>query len=175
LLAACAVTKAPTQQPGLISPTPADLAVITWNMHAGRGDLSRLLSDLTAGRLTGSRPSAFVLMLQEAVDRNGNPPSTVDRLRPFGVTTYFVPVRDIGGRPHGNAIVTSAALVDRGVIPLPRERQPRSAAIAHIEVAGPVRGECPPREPGELAARRRARGSRAAPPGGRSRGRPAAE
>jgi endonuclease/exonuclease/phosphatase family metal-dependent hydrolase len=105
-------------------------------MHAGRGDLPRLLGDLTAGRLTRSRPSALVLMLQEAVDCDGNPPSTVDRLRPFGIATYFVPVREIRGRPYGNAIMTSLALVNRGVIPLPRERQPRSAAVAHIEVAG---------------------------------------
>lgn len=103
-------------------------------MHGGRGDLARLLRDLTGGRLTGVIPTRTVLMVQEAIDREGEPPSTLDQIRPFGFTTHFVPVRDVGGRLRGNAIVASEPLRDRGVILLPRERQPRSAATASMTV-----------------------------------------
>lgn len=141
LLAGCGFTTSPRPTLGTASPTSAapaaaDLVVITWNMHAGRGDLPRLLADLTTGRLTGSIPATFVLMLQEAVDRGGDPRSTLDRIRPSGAAMYFVPVREVAGSTYGNAIVASRALTDRGVILLPRERQPRSAATAHIEVEG---------------------------------------
>jgi endonuclease/exonuclease/phosphatase family metal-dependent hydrolase len=44
------------------------IAVISWNLHVGRGDLARLLVDLHSGRLTGGEPVRdFVLLLQEAV------------------------------------------------------------------------------------------------------------
>ncbi len=136
LLAGCALVRTPAPAANIPTPSTVDLAVITWNMHAGHGDLPRLLNDLTSGRLTGSVPSQYVVMLQEAIDREGDPPSTLAKARGFGSGMYFVPVRDVGGRVRGNALLASAPLNDRGVVQLPRERQPRSAATAHIYVNG---------------------------------------
>jgi hypothetical protein len=45
------------------------LAVVTWNLHDGTGDLPRLLDDLRSGRLTGAPVGDYVVLLQEAVVR----------------------------------------------------------------------------------------------------------
>lgn len=47
-------------------PLPDSLPVISWNVHAGGGDLGALLADLRAGRLTAGEPvTHFVLLVQE--------------------------------------------------------------------------------------------------------------
>lgn len=114
----------------------AELAVITWNMNAGRGDLPRLLTDLTAGRLSGSPPRAFALLLQEAVDRDGDPAPTLGRLQQRGLSAVFAPVREVGGRVRGNAIIASMPLLEPHTIVLPRARQPRSAVSATVSILG---------------------------------------
>ena len=48
----------------------------------------------------------------------------------------FAPVRGTDERPRGNAIVSSVALTDRRVVPLPRVRQSRTAVTARVEIAG---------------------------------------
>lgn len=111
---------------------PADLAVITWNMDAGRGDLSRLVSDLVSGRLTAAPPLDFVLLLQESVSGVGVDASELAQAR--GLHAFVVPVFEIDGRVRGNAIVSSLPLHDTRAIALPRERQPRLAAFATITV-----------------------------------------
>src|SRR4051812_6027097 len=58
---ACASAAAPVTSPEL----PIDLAIVTWNMHIGVGDLPRLVDDLTAGRLTPTPPANYLLLLQE--------------------------------------------------------------------------------------------------------------
>ena len=41
------------------------LVVVTWNVHVGGGDVTRLVHDLRAGALTEGRPvESFVLLLQ---------------------------------------------------------------------------------------------------------------
>jgi endonuclease/exonuclease/phosphatase (EEP) superfamily protein YafD len=114
-----------------IPATPALAAVVTWNMGAGRGDLRRLVADLEAGRLGGGRPSAWLFLLQEAVE--GDLHTIAD---PRGWPLFFVPVRDDGGRTRGNAILSSRPILNPRTIPLPRERQPRAAAAASIDVDG---------------------------------------
>jgi len=47
-----------------------------------------------------------------------------------------VPVREDGGQARGNAILSSLPILHPRTIPLPRERQPRAAAAASVDVAG---------------------------------------
>ena len=105
-------------------------------MNAGEGDLPRLVADLTAGRLTSGAPRDYVLLLQEAVEKDGDPTSTIGRVASLGLSTFFVPVRDVGGRMRGNAILSTRLLDGPRAIPLPRERQPRAAVAATVVLAG---------------------------------------
>ena len=114
--------------------TPADLAVITWNLDAGRGDLSRLAADLASGRLTGVPPRDYVLLLQEAVSGVGTDAEQLARAR--NVHAFVVPVYEVAGRIRGNAIVSTSPLRDTRRISLPQERQPRMAAVGEITVGG---------------------------------------
>ena len=65
-----------------------------------------------------------MLLLQEAV-------GTVT-----GEHTVVVPVYEIAGRVRANAIVSDVPLLDARAIALPRERQPRMAAVATIALRG---------------------------------------
>jgi endonuclease/exonuclease/phosphatase family metal-dependent hydrolase len=127
LVAGCARTRIePPPSPGSIV-----LVVITWNMDAGRGDLPRLVSDLTSRQLTGTAPPDYVMLLQEAIEADL---ATLARDRALHV--FFAPVRADGAFVRGNAIVSTTLLSNTRVIPLPRERQPRSAAFATLEIRG---------------------------------------
>ncbi len=70
-------------QVAIAPPGPILLCVVTWNMHAGRGDLARLVTDLESGSLSGGRPSAYLILLQEAVD--APVPSAVEGPAPSAV------------------------------------------------------------------------------------------
>lgn len=110
------------------------LAVATWNLDAGRGDLARFVSDLERGRLTHGQAQDVVLLLQEYVLERAahlDGPGTARRW-----TVAFEPVRTGGGLTSGNAIVSSRPLTDTRAIPLPRERQPRNAIAGRVDVAG---------------------------------------
>ena len=87
--------------------TPAVLAVITWNMDAGRGDLSRLTADLSSGRLTGASPADYVLLLQEYTSGIGVDAEELARER--NLHAFIVPVYEIDGHVRGNAIVSITA------------------------------------------------------------------
>jgi endonuclease/exonuclease/phosphatase family metal-dependent hydrolase len=112
--------------------TAVDLAIVTWNMDAGRGDLPRLVSDLTSSRLTGAPPVDVVLLLQESVSGVGVDASELAQAR--GLHVFVVPVYEIDGRVRGNAIVSTRPLHETRRIVLPKERQPRLAALAAISV-----------------------------------------
>jgi endonuclease/exonuclease/phosphatase family metal-dependent hydrolase len=112
---------------------PLVLAVVTWNMGAGRGDLPRLLTDVSSGRLTGVAVPNVLVLLQEATE-SGILEATSSRGAPLPV--FFVPVRQGAIRTTGNAIVASMRLADTRVIDLPRERQLRTAAAATVLVGG---------------------------------------
>jgi len=115
-------SKAP---PTVNPPDTARLIVITWNMHGGRGDLRRLVGDLDAGRLTRATPRDYILLLQEFVDREDAVRSTSRAL-----TLFASPVRGASS----NAILSTIRLDDAHTIDLPRERQPRGAVVARVQL-----------------------------------------
>jgi endonuclease/exonuclease/phosphatase family metal-dependent hydrolase len=104
---------------------PPDLAIVTWNLHGGAGDLPHLLEDLTSGRLTNDQPvTNFVLLLQEAG------PDILEFAGSRGLSAYFEPVHP----NRGNAIVSTHPLINARTIELPRERQRRVAVAANIHL-----------------------------------------
>lgn len=110
------------------------LAVATWNMDAGRGDLPRFIADLAAGRLTPEPAEDVALLLQEAVADQSAQLNELAEARKWHLA--FEPVAFDGRRKRGNAIISSRPLVEPWAIRLPRERQPRGAVAASIDVAG---------------------------------------
>lgn len=124
------------------------LAVATWNLHAGRGDLARFRYDLASGILTGGVPADYVILLQEDVERLAEPAAnTVDETRRIsaehsaseiatvnGLSFFFAPVHATGARASGNAILSTRPLLEPRLVPLERERQPRTAVVATIRL-----------------------------------------
>lgn len=127
--AGCASRSSPA-----VAPTAADLAIVTWNMHGGRGDLPQLVSDLSSGRLTGTPLSSYVLLLQEATIAGEQGVDTLARTR--NLSAFFSPVRVGESRSIGNAIVSTRQLLNARSIVLPQVRQPRAAVAAAIETEG---------------------------------------
>ena len=130
LSAACAVPlRPPAPQafgPHLRAPRPPDLAVISWNLDAGEGRIEALLADLTSGRLVQPPPAHWLLLVQELTERPAHVPHA-----------FVAPVRETDeGRRLGTAILSTLPLDAPRAIPLPRERQPRTAAAATVHVAG---------------------------------------
>jgi endonuclease/exonuclease/phosphatase family metal-dependent hydrolase len=118
-----------------VAPTgPIVLALVTWNMNAGRGDLPRLVDDLAAGRLTDAPVRDYALLLQEAVQQRGTDVTTFANARRLSV--FYLPVRGSVSRTSGNAILSTRPLINPHAIQLPRARQPRTAVSAGIEVTG---------------------------------------
>lgn len=113
---------------------PALLAVVTWNMHAGRGDLPRLLDDLTAGRLTSAPPRNYVVLLQEAIEGTRADVRTIGAER--RLSSYFSPVRVGAALTSGNAVLSTLPLENPRAIALPVERQPRGAVLTAIRLEG---------------------------------------
>jgi endonuclease/exonuclease/phosphatase family metal-dependent hydrolase len=130
LVTGCAMRVATPAPPA----APIVLAVVTWNMHAGRGDLPRLVDDLVSGQLAGAPVHDYVLLLQEAIQHGEHDVEAFAATR--GLSAFYAPVRRAGERITGNAIVSSRALAGIRTIELPRQRQPRAAIMATIDVAG---------------------------------------
>ncbi len=126
LLAGCARPAALNHPPAAAIP----LVVVTWNMHGGVGDVSMLAADLAAGRLTDAPVADFILLLQEAT------PEITAFAEQQRLTVSFRPVRQGPRLTTGNAIVATTPLADVRGIDLPRERQPRGALAAQVEVGG---------------------------------------
>jgi hypothetical protein len=142
---------------------PADsLAVVSWNVHVGGGDIVALVDDLRRGRLTGGKPvHDFILLLQEAF-RSGiavpnvpgrgiliprrieeSPPGRsrqdiVQVADALGLGIFYLPSMRNGAaegsdaEDRGNAILSTRALSDLAGIELPFERQRRVAASATV-------------------------------------------
>jgi endonuclease/exonuclease/phosphatase family metal-dependent hydrolase len=136
------------------------LAVVSWNVHVGAGDIDALVADLRSSRLTGRRVSAFILLLQEAY-RGGHDvpeqpargarwasaqPGDVHGLerseivaasRRLGLSAIYVPSMRNGAptatrEDRGNAILSTLPLSDATAIELPLERQRRVAVEATV-------------------------------------------
>ena len=99
-------------------------------MHGGAGDLATFAADLAAGELTGAPVSDFVLLLQEAT------PAVAAFAQERGLASSFRPIRTGPRLTMGNAIVSTRPLGNVRTIDLPRERQPRGAVAADIDVGG---------------------------------------
>jgi endonuclease/exonuclease/phosphatase family metal-dependent hydrolase len=93
--------------------------------------LRRLLTDLAGGRLTAAPVGDYVVLLQETSD---DQVAAIAEERT--VSVYFGAVRRGPLRTSGNAIISTRPLAGAKTIDLPRERQPRAAVAATIEVAG---------------------------------------
>ena len=133
VLSACARPSGIDAPPPPASPQTV-FAVATWNMHAGRGDLPRFLGDLASGAPTGTPPQAYVALLQEDVESGEQ--SAVTLAARHGLANFFIPVRVDGSLVSGNAILSTLPLGSPYGIGLPRERQPRAAAMVSIAFAG---------------------------------------
>jgi endonuclease/exonuclease/phosphatase family metal-dependent hydrolase len=112
---------------------PILLAIVTWNMNAGRGHLPRLLDDLASGRLTDGPPRDYVVLLQEAIEGGEGDVRTIAGARML--SAFFSAVRRNPLRSSGNAILSTRPLAAPRALDLPRERQPRAAILATVEVA----------------------------------------
>ncbi len=146
---------------GLTVAPPADqLAVVSWNVHVGGGDLIRLVTDLRSGELTGGTPvHDFVLLLQEAYRAGEQPlgplsgsqaPRRIDAAPPrgprldvvevartLGLELLYVPSMgngdgSSGAEDRGNAILSTRRLSNVTAIVLPFEGQRRVAVSGHV-------------------------------------------
>ncbi len=135
------------------------LAIVSWNVHIGGGDVPALVADLRKGALTGGRPVRnFILMLQEAYHTGAPPvdsaarawavPTGVQPVPPSGQRTEIAELaRDLGlslvyapsmrngwttGEDRGNAILSTLPLGDALAVELPVEVQRRVALLVRF-------------------------------------------
>jgi endonuclease/exonuclease/phosphatase family metal-dependent hydrolase len=135
------------------------IAVVSWNVHVGSGDVDALIGALRSGELTdGNRVSEFVLLLQEAYRRDETIPERIARSQPVpgriaartgrgpdithtwrddGLALLYAPAMrngfdDENREDRGNAIASTLPLRDGVVVELPLERQRRVVAVAAV-------------------------------------------
>ncbi len=137
---------------------PVDaLAIVSWNIHEGAGDVDDLIRRLRRGEFTAGEPvEQFVLLLQEGTRRDDGVPSQVPRGDPVprriegppgshdgdiaqlidqGFAVFYAPSMRNGdtGEDRGNAIVSTLPLTKPAAIELPLERQRRVVITAAVE------------------------------------------
>ncbi len=136
----------------------SDVTFVSWNVQVGNGDVRAFVNDLRAGKLAGGRRvDHFVLMLQEAVRRDGVPTYSrdaagarrisarddsradiVELSRDLDLALIYVPSMRNGNSPEnppsdrGNAILSTLPLSDPVAVELPGERQRRVAIMATV-------------------------------------------
>jgi len=144
--------------PRVVDDRPIDrLAIISWNIHEGRGHVTDLIRRLRAGEFTGGESiHDFVLLLQEATRRDHGVPPTipagypaprriegpaesqdagVHTLADEGLAILYAPSMRNGEHAvedRGNAIVSSLPLSDPTLVELPIERQRRVAIVSSV-------------------------------------------
>jgi endonuclease/exonuclease/phosphatase family metal-dependent hydrolase len=136
------------------------LAVMTWNVHVGSGDVADVVRRLRTGEFTGGeRIEHFVLLLQEAYRRDTAVPAQIPRGFPapdriaarigrgpdigrvakdLGVALFYVPsmrngIASVDPEDRGNAILSTLDLRDPVVVELPMEHQRRTAVVATVQ------------------------------------------
>jgi endonuclease/exonuclease/phosphatase family metal-dependent hydrolase len=136
VVAALAISGCAARAPvALPSPSgPPAFAVVTWNVHAGQGNLPRLVDDLTHGRITGAPIRNYVILLQETIA--GNQYDVVTFARQRQLFAYFAPVRESDRGTSGNAIITTEQPLEARTVVLPRIRRMRKAIVATFEIEG---------------------------------------
>ena len=143
---------------------PAELVIVSWNLHVGAADLDALIGQLREGAFSAGQPVRhFVLLLQEGqrggasvprvlasgakvprpITSHGHRPgsdlatlATRQRLALFYVPSMRNGPPSATDEDRGNAILSTEPLTDLTAIELPFERQRRVAVAASIEVAG---------------------------------------
>jgi endonuclease/exonuclease/phosphatase family metal-dependent hydrolase len=157
-----------TSSPAIEFPPLDELVLLSWNAHLAEGELSGLIGKLRSGAFTSGRPvNHFVLLVQELYRRGDAVPAFDPRdrsafaIRPrdpeafdvgdyaggLGLSMLYVPSMRNGPElreDRGNAIISTAPLVDPFALELPLARQRRVALGAAIDVqtaAGPRRLE----------------------------------
>jgi endonuclease/exonuclease/phosphatase family metal-dependent hydrolase len=140
------------------------LAIVSWNIHEGHGDVDELVRRLRLGEFTDGEPVVhFVLLLQEATRTDSRVPSSVPRgypeprriegpsgvpggvvhqLADEGYAVLYAPSMRNGmsgesAEDRGNAIVSTLAVHDPALIELPLERQRRVAVVSGVEGQSP--------------------------------------
>jgi endonuclease/exonuclease/phosphatase family metal-dependent hydrolase len=132
------------------------IALVSWNVNAGAGDLAALVRDLRAGRLSDGQPVGhFVLLLQEALridsivpapgaDRAGarrlvrsaQPVDVVAFAREAELSLFYLPSMRNGlgaeesREDRGNAILSTLPLTELRALELPFVRQRRVVPVA---------------------------------------------
>ena len=140
-------------------PTIDRLAVLTWNVHVGSGNVADVVRRLRTGEFSGGVTiDHFVLLLQEAYRRDTVVPARIPRGFPapgriaarvgrgpdighvaqeLGVALFYVPamrngIASVDPEDRGNAILSTLDLHDPIVVELPMERQRRTAIVATV-------------------------------------------
>jgi len=141
-------------------PASNRLAVLTWNVHVGSGNVADLVRRLRSGEFTGGEPiEHFVLLLQEVYRRDTAVPAQIPRGFPapdriaarvgrgpdighlakdLGVALFYVPamrngIASVDPEDRGNAILSTLDLRDPVVVELPMENQRRTAVLATVQ------------------------------------------
>jgi endonuclease/exonuclease/phosphatase family metal-dependent hydrolase len=134
------------------------LAIVSWNVNVGAGNLAEFVGDLRAGRFSNGRPvEHFVLLVQEALRTGPKVPAAapgqasarrllrgptrtdiVAFARDAGLSLFYVPsmrngrAKDAPSEDRGNAVLSTLPLDDARAVELPFERQRRVAAVATV-------------------------------------------
>jgi endonuclease/exonuclease/phosphatase family metal-dependent hydrolase len=142
---------------------PSDrLAIVSWNVHMGRGDLLAFADALRSGQLTGGEAEDdFVLLLQETYRMGPEVPAVLPDNRALGralelprdaaahdvrslaaalnlFVAYVPSMRNGPDRvDRGNAILSTRRLSHLLAIELPLERQRRTALAAAVDGVAP--------------------------------------
>ena len=142
------------------APVVDRLAVMTWNVHVGSGNIADVVRRLRMGEFTGGEPiEHFVLLLQEAYRRDTAVPAQIPRgfpapdriaarvgrgpdightARALGVALFYVPsmrngIASVDPEDRGNAILSTLDLRDPVIVELPMENQRRTAVVATVQ------------------------------------------
>ena len=151
-----------------------EIAIVSWNVHVGGGDVIALVNRLRNGEWSNGRPvTKFVLLLQEVFRRGSVVPPPVGSDPPIprailaspahgprvdvvqladqlGLAMFYAPSMRNGrstpggNEDRGNAILATFPLSDFQVIELPFERQRRVAVAATLDTGRPAEPIGPP-------------------------------
>jgi endonuclease/exonuclease/phosphatase family metal-dependent hydrolase len=148
----------PADTSGGLSGGLSSIAIVSWNVNVGAGDLPEFVADLRAGAFSdGRRVEHFALLLQEAL-RTGDEvpprgpsqagarrllrsPPRVDIVRfarEVGLSLFYVPSMRNGldasepAEDRGNAILSTLPLLAPAALELPFARQRRVAALVTL-------------------------------------------
>ena len=159
-----AVGAAATAEGTLPAHAADELAVVSWNVHVGGGDIHGFVRDLRSGALTGRPAEAFVLLLQEVHRADAGVPwptgarltSRIDAepptgtradvlqvARALGLHAFYVPSMPNGmgegdgaaPEDRGNAVLSTLPLAELSAMELPFEVQRRVAVAATLSGA----------------------------------------